>query len=126
MGYTYTDARQSYNNNKEVPLTPRHSIKGDILYVVPAKWRIGVDYEFKSPQTLTNGFVTKPQFMTGLVVERTVENFVLFFNAENVTDVRQSRYGSIISNPYGTPQYTEIYAPLDGLFLNFGFKIKVL
>jgi len=126
VGYTYTDARQSYNSNKEVPLTPRHSVKGDILYVVPAKWRIGVDYEYKSPQTLTNGFVTKSQFMTGVVIERTIENFVLFFNAENVTDVRQTRYGSIISNPYGTPQYTEIYAPLDGLFLNFGFKIKVL
>jgi outer membrane receptor for ferrienterochelin and colicins len=126
VGYTYTDARQFYNDNKEVPLTPRHSVKGDILYVLPAKWRIGLDYEYKSPQTLTNGFISKSQFTTGIVLERTIQNFVLFFNAENVTDVRQTRYGSIVSNPYRTPQYTEVYAPLDGFFLNFGFKIKVL
>lgn len=125
VGYTYTDARQGFNDNKNVPLTPKHSIKGDILYVLPDKWRIGADYEYKSRQTLSDGRLTPQQFMAGLLIERTLSNFVVFLNLENFTDVRQTRFESLVAAPYQTPQYTEIYAPLDGFFANVGLKIKL-
>jgi hypothetical protein len=64
-------------------------------------------------------------FMSGVVIERTLGNVVLFFNAENFTDVRQTRYGNLISAPNNTPQNTEIWAPLDGRFFNGGVKIKL-
>ena len=126
IGYTYTEAfLENSNELKELPLTPRHSIKGDLLFVIDGKWRCGWDYEYKSSQLLTNQLRSPTLFTTGIVVERTFENFVLFLNAENFTDVRQTRFESILSGPYNTPQFTEIYAPLDGFFFNAGIKVKI-
>jgi len=126
FGYTFTDAYlQTPIANEMLILMPRHSIKGDLLFVIDGKWRIGWDYEFKSSQRLSTGQMTNNLFMTGVVVERTLGKFVLFFNAENITDVRQTRFGSLRTGAENTPQFTEIYAPLDGRFFNFGFKVSL-
>ena len=124
FGYTYTDAYLE-NGGKQRPLTltPKHSIKGDLLFVVEDKWRIGWDYDYKYGQFLNNGVKTESLFTTGVIVERTIDNFVIFLNAENFTDVRQSNRGEVLTN--GSPQFTEIWAPLDGYFFNAGLKIKL-
>jgi iron complex outermembrane receptor protein len=125
LGYTYTDAYYDQSPKQQLVLVPKHSIKGDILFVEDGKWRIGWDYEYKSSQRLSNGAATPDLFSTGVVIERTLGSFVLFFNAENITDVRQTKYESLRSAPYSTPQFTEIWAPLDGRFLNFGLKVRL-
>ena len=126
VGYTYTDATNHFSGNKSnVSLTPKHSLKGDLLYALPGKWRIGVDYELKSGQTLSNGNLT-PSFWTyGAVVEYYYKKFTFFGNIENVFDYRQTRQESLISGPNNTPQFTEVWAPLDGFVFNFGLKIKL-
>ena len=44
IGYTYTNATNHFNNTKtDLTLTPKHSLKGDLLYAMPGKWRIGLD-----------------------------------------------------------------------------------
>ncbi|MBK7232071.1 MAG: TonB-dependent receptor [Saprospiraceae bacterium] len=69
-GYTYTNATNHFSGNKSaVTLTPKHSLKGDLLYALPGKWRIGVDYELKSSQTLSNGNQTSSYWTYGAVVE---------------------------------------------------------
>jgi outer membrane receptor for ferrienterochelin and colicins len=124
FGYTYTDAYLENGTDKNpLTLTPKHSIKGDLLFVVDNKWRIGWDYDYKSGQFLNNGHITESLFTTGVIVERTIDNFVIFLNAENFTDVRQSNVGDVLS--YGSPQFTEVWAPLDGYFFNMGLKIKL-
>ncbi|MDC0204545.1 TonB-dependent receptor [Flavobacteriales bacterium] len=124
FGYTYTDAYLENETNKDpLTLTPKHSIKGDLLFVVEDKWRIGWDYDYKSRQFLNNGVKTESLFTTGIIVERTIDNFVVFLNAENFTDVRQSNTGSVLTN--GSPQFTAVWAPLDGYFFNAGLKIKL-
>ena len=126
LGYTYNEAFLELENySAYLTLAPQHSIKGDFLFVEEDKWRIGLDYEYKSKQWLSSGLSTPEIFTSGIVIERTIGNFVLFFNAENFTDVRQSKNQSLISNPNNTPQNTEIWAPLDGRFLNGGIKIKL-
>jgi iron complex outermembrane receptor protein len=126
VGYTYTDATNHFSGNKSnVTLTPKHSLKGDLLYALPRKWRIGVDYELKSSQTLSNGNQT-PSFWTyGAVVEHYYKNFTFFGNVENVFDYRQTKQESLLSTPNNTPQFTEVWAPLDGFVFNFGLKIKL-
>lgn len=126
LGYTYNEAfHENDSSNIWLTLTPKHSIKGDFLFVDEGKWRIGVDYEYKSSQWLSNGISTPGIFMSGIVIERTFGNLTLFVNAENYTDVRQTRYESLISSPNNTPQHTEIWAPLDGRFINGGAKLKL-
>jgi len=125
LGYTYTDVYFNANEKETIVLNPKHSVKGDFLFVEDGKWRIGLDYEYKSPQRLSSGLNSRDLFTTGLVIERTIDNFVLFFNAENITDARQTKYESIRSSQNNTPQFTEIWAPLDGRFINFGLKIML-
>lgn len=126
VGYTYTEAFiEDDIKRSHLILTPKHSIKGDLLYVKEDKWRIGWDYEYKSEQLLSSGIQTRALFTTGIIVERTINNFVIFLNAENFTDVRQTRYESILSGPNNTPQFTDIWAPVDGFFFNAGLKIKL-
>lgn len=126
VGYTFTDAfLENGEIDQALTLTPKHSVKGDLLFVVDDKWRIGWDYEYKSEQLLSNGSNSPTLFSTGVIVERTIKNFVLFLNAENFTDTRQSRFGSILSGVNNTPQFTDIWAPLDGFFFNAGLKIKL-
>ena len=111
-------------NKNGLTLTPKHSIKGDLLFVVDNKWRIGWDYDYKSGQFLNNGHITESLFTTGVIVERTIDNFVIFLNAENFTDVRQSNYKSSLA-VITSPQFAEVWAPLDGYFFNMGLKIKL-
>lgn len=125
VGYTFTDTRAVEDGkSREFALTPRHSVKGDLLFHLPGKWRAAVDYEYKGPQRLSNGGVTPGYWMFGVMAERTVGRFTIFVNAENVTDRRQTRYATLRETPYGTSQFTEVWAPLDGFYFNGGVKIK--
>jgi outer membrane receptor for ferrienterochelin and colicins len=125
-GYTLTNATNNFNGNETVmTLTPRHSLKGDLLYALPQKWRIGVDYELKGSQTLSNG-IKVPTFWTyGAVVERHYKNFTFFGNVENIFNYRQTKISSLITDPYNTPQFTQVWAPIDGIVVNGGFKIRL-
>lgn len=126
VGYTFTEARNDFGGvTSDLTLSPKHSLKGDLLYVLPGIWRIAVDYEYKSSQLLTGGRKTRDLFTTGFVIERTLGNFVLFLNLENITDVRQSKYESLLTAPNNTPQFTEVWAPLDGFFINGGIKVTL-
>lgn len=126
VGYTYTHVTNHFDGNTTfMTLTPQHSLKGDLLYALPGKWRIGADYEFKSEQKLNNG-LSSPSFWTfGLVIEHTWKNFTFFGNVENYTNYRQTNFGSLISAPNNTPQFTDVWAPLDGIVFNGGIKIRL-
>lgn len=126
-GYTFTQATRHFGDSVTVlPLTPVHSLKGDLLYALPGKWRIGADYEFKSAQTLSDGSRSPGYWTFGLVVERTVGMFTFFGNVENYTNVRQTKYGSLVSGPFQTPQFTEVWGPVDGIVVNVGLKVRLL
>jgi outer membrane receptor for ferrienterochelin and colicins len=126
VGYTYTHASNIIAGKEvEFALTPVHSLKGDLLYALPGKWRIGLDYEFKSRQYLTVGRYSPTYWTYGAVVEYTKKQFTLFGNVENFTNVRQTNYESLRSYPFGTPQFTQVWAPLDGIVFNAGVKIRL-
>lgn len=126
MGYTYTNATNHFNGTiSDLTLTPKHSLKGDFLYSIPNKWRIGLDYEYKSGQTISQGIITRDFWTFGALVERTWNKFTLFGNIENYTNIRQTKFESLISAPNNTPQFTTVWAPLDGIVFNAGIKLKM-
>lgn len=126
VGYTFTHATNQANGLvADLTLTPKHSIKGDLLYSLPNKWRIGLDYEYKSSQLLISGVRTRSFWTFGAVAEYIWKNFTFFGNVENYTNVRQTNFESLRSGPYGTPQFTEVWAPLDGFVFNTGLKIRL-
>lgn len=126
VGYTYTHATNQFSGTSSyITLTPQHSLKGDLLYALPGKWRIGVDYEYKSRQYLNNGTFSKDFWTYGLVIEYTNNKVTYFANVENFTNFRQTAMQSLISLPENTPQYTDVWAPLDGIVVNAGLKFRL-
>lgn len=125
-GYTYTHATNHFSGvNSFMTLTPKHSLKGDLLYSLPGKWRIGADYEYKRSQLLSNGTNTPSYWTFGGLVEYTWRKITIMGNVENFTNVRQTKYGTLRSAPYNTPQFTEVWAPLDGIVVNGGIKMRL-
>lgn len=126
LGYTFTHATNHFGGTPtELVLTPRHSLKGDLMYIIPDKWRIGLDYELKSSQRLTNGQRTASFWTFGAMVERTWKQFTFYGNVENYTNIRQTNFASLRTAPFDTPQFTEVWAPLDGIVFNSGFKVRL-
>lgn len=127
LGYTYTDAQEHFDEvgKRTIPLTAKHSIKGDILVTIPDQWQLAFDYTYISGQPLSNGDQSPDQLIFGAVVRRMIKNWTLFANFENFTDVRQTRHRSLVSNETATTQFTEIWAPLDGFYANVGFKLNL-
>jgi outer membrane cobalamin receptor len=126
VGYTLTDAQLNEGGNKRVnPLTAKHRLNNVLMYEVEDKWKIGLEAYYYSKQTLSNGTVGKPYWITGFMAERIWEKFSLFVNFENFTDTRQTRYGSIYTGTVTSPVFNDIYAPLDGFVINGGIKLNL-
>jgi iron complex outermembrane receptor protein len=126
LGYTYVDAIQYHQGKKKsLPLTPKHSFHGDLMFVQDGKWRMGIDAEYESEQTLTTGRRVRSLFKAGFLAERTFKNLSFYINLENWTDTRQTRYENLVQQPFTNPRFTEVWAPLDGFIFNTGLKIKM-
>lgn len=125
LGYTFVDAiRNDAGETIVLPLTPRHSFHGDLMFVQDHKWRVGIDAEYESRQTLLSGRRVRSLIKAGFLAERTINQFSIYINLENWTDTRQTRYESLVLAPFENPRFTEVWAPLDGFIFNAGFKIK--
>ena len=124
--YAYTDAyRQDSIAKNYLELTPQHTVKGDLSFVYGEILRVGVNMEYNSEQHIMSGLKKQSYLTTGIMAEGSLGKFALFVNFENISDVRQTRYESLVSGSNDTPQYTEIWAPLDGFFFNWGVKLRL-
>lgn len=109
---------------QDIPLTAKHRINSMLMYEVEGKWRLGFESFYFSPQRLSTGIVTTDYWIVGFSAQRMWEHFSLFINFENFTDTRQTRFDSIYTGPITNPQFSEIYAPVDGFVANMGFFLK--
>ncbi|WP_242928380.1 TonB-dependent receptor [Pontibacter vulgaris] len=127
LGYTYTDARQHYNEMvSDMPLTPKHRVNTVLMLEKEDNFRIGLEAYYFSPQQLNDGSRGRDYWINGVMVEKMFEKFSLFLNFENIFDTRQSRFGSIYSGNMRNPEFNEIYAPVDGRVINGGIKLNIL
>lgn len=126
LGYTYVDAELVGEDRSDVlPLTPKHSFHGDLMYIKEGKWRMGIDAEYESTQVLMSGRRVRDLFKAGFLMERSFSNLSVYINLENWTDTRQTKYESIVQEPFDNPRFTEVWAPLDGFIFNTGVKLKL-
>jgi len=127
LGYTYTDTRlQSNNITAAEPLTPKNRLSADVTYEVENDFRAGAEGFYNSQQLLSDGTTGRGFWNFGLLVQKSWKHFDIFINAENLTDQRQTRWGSIYNGAITNPVFKDIYAPLEGVVVNAGVKIRVL
>jgi outer membrane receptor for ferrienterochelin and colicins len=123
FGYTYTDARI---NNSQLTLTPKHRFSFDSTYEIENSFRFGVESFYNSSQFLSDGTTGRAYITFGMLIQKMWKHLDIFINAENLTDQRQTRWGSIYSGSITNPDFLDIYAPLDGVVVNAGIRIKLL
>ncbi|HEX8567124.1 MAG TPA: TonB-dependent receptor [Pyrinomonadaceae bacterium] len=125
-GYTFTNAKAGYlAGNQFLPLTPKSKLNSALLFEKEENFKIGFEAYYTGSQFLSNRFKTKPYWVSGIFGEKNFGKFSLFVNAENITDTRQSRFGTVVFPPHQKPTFSEIYTHTEGRIFNGGIKIRL-
>jgi iron complex outermembrane receptor protein len=126
LGYTFIDANQHQAGIVNgVPLNSPHQINAILMLEEHASYRLGFEAYYYSPQKLTDSTTGRGYTIFGIMGEKTWGPVTLFANFENIFDTRQTRFGPIFTGSRQTPEFRDIYAPLEGRYLNMGVKLKL-
>ena len=128
--YTYVQSRETdLGKRVDVPLTPRHSFGLVGMWEKEEFGRIGVECYYTGRQRLEENpyrSESKPYVIVGFLVEKRLGPVRLFLNAENLTDVRQTKWNSLLRPTRGVDgRWTvDAWAPLEGRVFNGGFRLR--
>ena len=128
--YTQSDARDPVTGQRtETPLTPRHSAGMVAMWEDHDRGRIGFEAYYTGGQALEdNPYRTRsrPFVNMGILAEWRVGRFSIFGNAENILDIRQSRYDPLERPALGSDgRWTvDAWAPTDGFVFNGGVRVR--
>jgi iron complex outermembrane receptor protein len=91
--------------------------------------RLGLEVYYTGLQRLeVNPYRTesRPYVILGLLAEKRFGRFRAFVNAENLTDVRQTRWDPLVRpSPSADGRWTvDAWAPLDGRVINGGVRVE--
>ena len=125
VGYTFTDAKAEYlAGNQTLPLVPRSKLNSALIFEKEGNFKVGLEAYYTSSQFLTDRTKTRPFGVLGVFGEKAYGKISLFINAENLTDVRQGRFGPVVFPPHQNPTFSEIYTLVEGRIFNGGIKIR--
>ncbi len=126
IGYTFTHAKADYLiGNQFLPLLPKSKLNLALVYEKEQDFKIGLEAYLTDNQYLTNGNTTPSFWETGIMAEKTLGKLAIFINAENITDIRQSRYKTVVNPPHNNPNFDEIWTHTEGRTFNAGVKLKL-
>jgi iron complex outermembrane receptor protein len=127
LGYTYMDTKTHFNGISMLKtLTPKNQLSFDATYEIEGSFRFGAESFYTGPQLLSDRTTGRGYVTFGLLVQKMWKHLDIFINAENLTDRRQTKWGSIYTGSITNPDFRDIYAPLDGVVVNAGIRIKLL
>lgn len=108
-------------------LVPRQTATLDAILESEQRGRIGLELDYTDRQALDDNpyrSVSPAYWQLNALAELRFGEFAVFFNAINLTDVRQTRHDPLIRpapGPGGDP-ITDVWAPLDGRVFNLGVR----
>jgi outer membrane receptor for ferrienterochelin and colicins len=129
--YTYVQSREFVTGQRaDVPLTPRHSFGIVGMWEKEAVGRIGLECYYTGLQRLEENpyrAESKPYILVGFLAERKIGRFRLFINAENLTNVRQTRWDPLLrpTRAIDGRWAVDAWAPLDGRVFNGGIRLRL-
>ncbi|HEX2094402.1 MAG TPA: TonB-dependent receptor [Longimicrobiaceae bacterium] len=118
------------SGRREVPLTPRHPFGAVGMWEEEGNGRVGVEVYYTGRQALEDNpyrDTSRPYLVLGVLVERRVGRARVFLNAENLTDVRQTRWDRLVlpSRTHAGRWTTDVWAPLEGRTVNGGIRLDL-
>ena len=127
--YTYVRAREDAGHgSQDLALTPRHSAGLVGMWEDEAWGRVGIEVYYTGHQRLeVNPYRerSEPYVILGALAEKRIGRLRIFLNAENLTNVRQTRWDSLLRPSRGVDgRWTvDAWAPLDGRGINGGVRL---
>jgi outer membrane receptor for ferrienterochelin and colicins len=127
--YAYVRSREyGADGVRDAELTPRHSAGLVGMWEAEDAGRVGLEFYYTGTQRLeVNPYrsESRPYLVMGLLAERRIGRVRVFLNAENITNVRQTRWDPLTRPTRGVDgRWTvDAWAPLDGRVLNGGLRI---
>lgn len=130
--YVYVDAREpdpDSGSRRTVPLTPRHSAGLVAMWEKHGRGRIGLEAYYTGRQQLDDNpyrLRSRPYFELGAMGELVLGKVSLFVNAENLLDIRQTKYDPLLL-PQRAPDgrwTVDAWAPTDGFVVNGGIRVR--
>jgi outer membrane receptor for ferrienterochelin and colicins len=127
--YAYVRSREhGADGARDAELTPRHSAGLVGMWEAEDTGRVGLEFYYTGTQRLeVNPYrsESRPYLVMGLLAERRLGPARVFINAENITNVRQTRWDPLTRPTRGVDgRWTvDAWAPLDGRVLNGGLRI---
>jgi outer membrane receptor for ferrienterochelin and colicins len=131
--YSWTRATEvdlEHGGRRETPLTPRHAVTFTAVRESETRGRIGVEGYYTGLQSLeADPYRTESRryLLLGALAERRFGRVRLFVNAENLLNVRQTKYAPLV-RPYRRPDgrwTVDAWAPLDGVVVNGGIRLVI-
>ncbi len=128
--YAYVRPREEGPmGRQEVALTPRHSAGLVGMWEAEDWGRVGLEVYYTGRQRLDGNpyrTASTPYLIVGLLVEKRVGIARLFLNAENMTDVRQTRWDPLVRPSRGVDgRWTvDAWAPVEGRAINGGVRLR--
>ncbi|WP_231736595.1 MULTISPECIES: TonB-dependent receptor plug domain-containing protein [Sphingobium] len=130
--YVYVDASEpdpDRMGRRTVPITPRHSAGLVAMWEKHGRGRFGLEAYYTGRQQLDdNPYRTRsrPYFELGAMGELVLGRVSLFLNAENLLDIRQTKYDPLLL-PQRAPDgrwTVDAWAPTDGFTVNGGIRLR--
>jgi len=126
LGYTHVDAIQDDGESSlQVSLNSPNQASVVLMLEEHDSYRLGLEYYYYSSQKLNDSTTGRGYTIFGIMGEKTWGSFTLFANFENIFDTRQTRFGPIFTGGREQPEFRDIFAPLEGRYLNLGVKIRL-
>lgn len=131
--YVHVDATEpdpAGAGRRRVPLTPRNTAGMVAMWEEHGRGRIGIEAYYTGRQSLDDNpsrTRSRPYVELGILGEVIFGHVSLFLNAENLLNVRQTRYDPILRQQRAADgRWTvDAWAPLDGFTLNGGVRLRL-
>jgi outer membrane receptor for ferrienterochelin and colicins len=113
---------------RDVPLTPGNTVTFNIMWEGDDWGRVGIEAYYYGRQPLEENpyrTVGRRYLLVGALGERRLGRVRVFINAENLGNVRQTRWDPLV-RPERRPDgrwTVDAWAPLDGLVVNGGVRV---
>lgn len=126
FGYNHTLARRDGpTDNSYLPLAPQDKFSTTVAWE-NEHFRLGIESSYVGTQYLYNNEkVRNYWFFAGAAEYHYNDHWRLVLNAENLFNIKQANYETVVSGPVNQPTFRPIWAPLEGRIVNVALKYSL-